>query len=88
MILRFVLDLAAPFTNNTTEQALRPVKLQQKISATWRLLHSLAALATVRSYLDTAAKHGVDASQCSSSCSPPARGCHQRSKLNTYVRTA
>jgi transposase len=61
MILRFVLDLAVPFTNNTAERALRPVKLQQKISATWRILHGLAAFATVRSYLDTAAKHGQDA---------------------------
>jgi transposase len=60
MILRFVLDLAVPFTNNTAERALRPVKLQQKISATWRVLHGLAAFATVRSYLDTAAKHGKD----------------------------
>lgn len=61
MILCFVLDLAVPFTNNTAERALRPVKLQQKISATWRLLHRLAAFATIRSYLDTAAKHGMDA---------------------------
>ncbi|MER7004746.1 IS66 family transposase [Dactylosporangium sp. NPDC000555] len=60
MILRFVLDLAAPFTNNTAERALRPIKLQQKISATWRVLHGLAAFATVRSYLDTATKHGQD----------------------------
>ncbi|MFC0530991.1 IS66 family transposase [Phytohabitans kaempferiae] len=34
MILRFVVDLSMPFTNNTAERALRPVKLQQKISAT------------------------------------------------------
>jgi len=61
MILRFVLDLAVPFTNNSAERALRPVKLQQKISATWRILQGLADFAAVRSYLDTAAKHGIDA---------------------------
>jgi len=61
MILRFVVDLAVPFTNNAAERALRPVKLQQKISATWRVLHGLANFAAVRSYLDTATKHGQDA---------------------------
>jgi transposase len=61
MILRFTVDLAVPFTNNTAERALRPVKLQQKISATWRILQGLADFAAVRSYLDTATKHGQDA---------------------------
>ena len=45
MILRFVIDLAVPFTNNSAERALRPVKLQQKTSATWRILQGLAPAA-------------------------------------------
>lgn len=61
MILRFTVDLAVPFTNNQAERDLCPVKLQQKISATWRTLRGLADFATLRSYLSTAAKHGVDA---------------------------
>ena len=61
MILRFTVDLAVPFTNNQAERDLRPVKLQQKISATWRTLQGLADFATLRSYLSTAAKHGIDA---------------------------
>ncbi|PWR15441.1 IS66 family transposase [Micromonospora sicca] len=61
MILRFTVDLAVPFTNNQAERDLRPVKLQQKISATWRTLQGLADFATLRSYLSTAAKHGLDA---------------------------
>jgi transposase len=61
MILRFVVDLAVPFTNNSAERALRPVKLQQKTSGTWRILQGLADFAAVRSYLDTAHKHGKDA---------------------------
>lgn len=61
MILRFTVDLAVPFTNNQAERDLRPVKLQQKISATWRTLQGLADFATLRSYLSTAAKHGMDA---------------------------
>ena len=60
MILRFTIDLAVPFTNNQAERDLRPVKLQQKISATWRTLQGLAGFATLRSYLSTAAKHGMD----------------------------
>jgi len=61
MILRFTVDLAVPFTNNQAERDLRPVKLQQKISACWRTLHGLADFAVLRSYLSTAAKHGIDA---------------------------
>jgi transposase len=60
-ILRFTVDLAVPFTNNQAERDLRPVKLQQRISATWRTLQGLADFATLRSYLSTAAKHGMDA---------------------------
>lgn len=61
MILRFTVDLAVPFTNNLAERDIRPVKLQQKISATWRTLQGLADFAVLRSYLSTAAKHGKDA---------------------------
>lgn len=61
MILWFTVDLAVPFTNNQAERDLRPVKLQQKISATWRTLQGLADFATLRSYLSTATKHGKDA---------------------------
>ena len=60
MILRFTVDLAVPFTNNQAERDIRPVKLQQKISATWRTLQGLADFAVLRSYLSTAAKHGKD----------------------------
>jgi transposase len=60
MILRYTVDLAVPFTNNQAERDVRPVKLQQKISATWRTLQGLADFATLRSYLSTAAKHGED----------------------------
>jgi transposase len=61
MILRFTVELAVPFTNNQAERDLRPVKLQQKISATWRTLQGLADFATLLSYLSTSAKHGKDA---------------------------
>jgi transposase len=61
MILRFVLDLAVPFTNNQAERDLRPVKIQQRTSGgTWRTLTGLADFAVVQSYLSTAHKWGID----------------------------
>jgi transposase len=59
-ILRFTTDTAIWFSNNQSERDLRPTKLQQKISATWRSLQGLADFATLRSYLSTATKHGQD----------------------------
>jgi transposase len=61
MILRFVVDLAVPFTNNQAERDLRPVKIQQRTSGgTWRTLAGLADFALVQSYLSTARKWGLD----------------------------
>jgi transposase len=61
MILRFVVDLAVPFTNNQAERDLRPVKIQQRTSGgTWRTLAGLADFAVVQSYLSTARKWGLD----------------------------
>lgn len=39
---------------------LRPVKIQQKVSATWCTLHGLSDIAALRSCLATAAKHELD----------------------------
>lgn len=61
MILRFITDLAIPFTNNQAERDLRPAKVQQHASGGhWRTLLGLADFAIVRSYLSTAAKWGID----------------------------
>jgi transposase len=59
-ILRFTTDTAIWFSNNQSERDLRPTKLQQKISGTWRTLQGLANFAVLRSYLSTATKHGMD----------------------------
>ncbi|MGH3692493.1 MAG: IS66 family transposase [Pseudonocardiaceae bacterium] len=57
MILRFVADLAVPWTNNLAERDVRPVKIQQRTSGgAWRTLAGLADFAVVRSYLSTATK--------------------------------
>jgi transposase len=61
MILRFVVDLAVPFTNNQAERDVRPVKVQQRTSGgAWRTLQGLADFALVQSYLSTTTKWGLD----------------------------
>lgn len=50
-----------PFTNNDAERALRPVKTQVKISGCHQSEHGAAAWLAVRSYLDSARKHGMSA---------------------------
>lgn len=61
LILRFATDLTVPFTNNVAERAIRPVKVQQRTSGgAWRTLTGLTDFAIVQSYLDTAAKWGLD----------------------------
>ncbi len=60
MILRFVVDLAVPWTNNQAERDIRPVKIQQRTSGgCWRTLAGLADFAVVHSYLSTATKWGI-----------------------------
>jgi transposase len=61
MILRFIHDLALPFTNNRAEREIRPVKIHQRAQGgAWRTLAGLAEFATVYCYLTTAAKHGIN----------------------------
>jgi transposase len=59
-VLRFLTDLRVPATNNLAERDIRMVKLQQKISGCWRTLDGAQAFLTVRSYVATARKHGVN----------------------------
>jgi len=79
MILRFVVDLAVPWTNNQAERDVRPVKTQQRTSGgAWRTLTGIADFAVVASYLSTAAKWGLDSLDVltqlfsTGSCLPPA----------------
>jgi transposase len=59
-VLRFLADLRVPPTNNLAERDIRMVKLQQKISGCWRTLDGAQAFLTVRSYVATARKHGIN----------------------------
>ena len=57
-VLRFAFDWRVPFDNNTSEQAIRMAKVQQKITGGWRTMLGAERFFTVRGYLSTAAKQG------------------------------
>jgi transposase len=59
--LRFARDLRVPFTNNPAEQAIRMSKLRIKISGCMRSMAGAEEFCTIRSYLATAARHGIGA---------------------------
>ena len=57
-VLRFSTDFAVSWDNNQAERDVRMVKLQQKISGTWRTLDGARAYCAIRSYISTMKKHG------------------------------
>lgn len=59
-VIRFATDFAVPFDNNQAERDVRMVKLQQKISGSWRTLAGARAYCALRSYISTMRKHDVD----------------------------
>lgn len=56
---RFATDLTVPFTNNAAESAIRMAKIHAKVSGCFQSFEGATSFATIRSYLATAAQHGV-----------------------------
>ena len=57
-VLRFTADFNVAFDNNQGERDIRMVKLQQKISGSWRTKSGAGHFCAIRSYVSTLKKHG------------------------------
>jgi transposase len=57
--LRFARDLRVPFDNNEAERTIRMSKLRIKISGCMRSMAGAEEFCAIRSYLATAARHGI-----------------------------
>ncbi|PZT75713.1 MULTISPECIES: IS66 family transposase [unclassified Streptomyces] len=57
---RYMVDFTIPFDNNAAERDLRMIKVQQKISGSWRTLTGARRFARIRSYISTVRKHGLN----------------------------
>jgi transposase len=59
--LRFAHDLQVPFDNNRAEQDIRMSKLRIKVSGCMRSIAGAEVFCAIRSYVATAARHGIGA---------------------------
>lgn len=59
-ILRFAHDFQVPFDNNLVERDIRMIKIQQKISGSWRTTAGADHFLALRAYISTTRKQGRD----------------------------
>lgn len=57
----FTREFALDWTNNCSEQAIKAAKRHQAVSGYWHTQQTLARWCRIRSYLDSAASHGLTA---------------------------
>ena len=60
-VFLFTRDFAVGWTNNVSERGAKAAKRHQAVSGYWHNLATLARWCLLRSYLDTAAAHGITA---------------------------
>jgi transposase len=60
-VFLFTRDFAVDWTNNVSERGAKAAKRHQAVSGYWHSLATLARWCRIRSYLDSAAAHGVAA---------------------------
>ena len=60
-VFLFTRDFAVDWTNNVSERGAKAAKRHQAVSGYWHTLATLARWCRVRSYLDSAAAHGITA---------------------------
>jgi len=71
--LRFTTSPRVPFDNNAAERQIRMGKLRIKVSGCMRSMAGAEAFCAIRSYLATAARHGIGMlDACRRSCNSPA----------------
>ena len=73
-ILRFAHDFQVPFDNNLVERDIRMIKIQQKISGSWRTTTGADYFLALRAYISTTRKHGRDTIDALTRLAPPPPG--------------